>query len=129
MKFPLVSRAAYDDMVALLRDERARYDKILELVLRLKASGATVIQERVVQATTPDDATRIEGLQKIQRAIDASKHSRNPFVRAKLQDFATKELARGTSVDAIEDRLLNWDKVAQQASEDNDDGDTIAVVM
>lgn len=119
MRFPVVGRDVYEDVMELLRSERMRTEELSRVIVNLKLSGASLTREATVRAPKERD--------QFLAAIDQNKYAaRNPAIRAALMDYVERERAKETSPEKILDRLRNWTSV-QRVDEDDDDDDTIAV--
>jgi hypothetical protein len=128
VRFPFVSRGVYETTLELLRDERRRTNDLMDVLVKLKVSGASIPRDPAMMK--PLEARAVDP---IEEAITENKHARaNPRIRMALSHFADTEKRKGTSTELILERLRSWDRV-DRASDDDDendstDHDTIALV-
>lgn len=119
VRWPWVSRVAYDDMVSAHAAEREHSRKLTRIIVRLKVSQQAHLPSKAAERKQAE-------VDEIEQAIRRSKHAGNPAIRTALSNFADAEKAKGTPIKEIIVKLANWDKIQGDDltldDEEEDDG-------
>lgn len=114
--------AERERLTAAIELERKRGDELLEVVLNMRMTGATVT--RVI---APEGRLAKRKRSDIDQAIDENRLAgSNPALRAHLSRWASKELAKGVPLAVVLDRLRTWSAVKDEdIDEDDEENDVV----
>lgn len=124
MKWPFVSRAHHEFVVADLQAQRDRAvrdcdraeAKLFELLYTPKEAMAT--QRAVIKQERDEQQAEID------KALDHNPRTKKGPLRARLGTWAVREIENGNmSLDEVTHKLRTWGNIAP----DDDDEDTIAI--
>jgi hypothetical protein len=118
-----MSRDVHDTVIAELRleldFERRRSEHLLDTVLDMKASGASVAAR-----VNPNGPRLVRPTRSaVDQAIDENKTaSSDPMLRSHLTRWAKKELEAGRDQENIVESLRAWNAPAQHRDDEDDEG-------
>lgn len=127
MNLPFVSRAVYEDVKdqrecaeRRVRDCLAEIRRLTNVIIDMKVTGATV--RAAVTGDRPRLALAPKPESELDRALRENDRTRHdPRMAARMRAWAEDEIASGRDAEDVIDRVRNWNAVAGEAADDDDD--------